>query len=216
LDLPSDTQLNIAFDEAETSQLSSQVPSSWQDEAQQNAKVLQEVDLQIQQAESGEKLAKSEMLPQVFAFAGNYLNGPVMIEIPVLNNNFNYWNVGVGVSYNISSIFKSKVKIKQANLAVSNATENKQLVTKELNHGIETAEIRWHEAENIYHTHLKSVELASQNYTVIRNRFLNDMALTTEMLEAENTKLDSELKAENSKINILFHYYQLKKLSGTL
>ena len=42
------------------------------------------------------------------------------------------------------------------------------------------------------------------------------MALTTEMLDAENTKLDAELQAANSQINILFQYYQLKKLTGTL
>ncbi|MGC1631927.1 MAG: TolC family protein, partial [Gelidibacter sp.] len=206
----------IAFDEDENIQTIDHQLGFWKEEAKQNAKVLQEVDLQILQAESGEKLAKSEKLPQVFAFAGNYLNGPVMIEIPVLNKNFNYWNVGIGMKYNVSSIFKSKAKIKQVQISISNALENKEIVTNDLNHEIETAEIRWHESEKIYQTHLKSVELASQNYSVISNRFLNDMALTTEMLEAENTKLDAELKAENSKINILFHYYQLRKLTGTL
>ena len=58
--------------------------------------------------------------------------------------------------------------------------------------------------------------MATQNYTIIRNRYINDMALTTEMLDAENTKLDAELQAANSQINILFQYYQLKKLTGTL
>ena len=44
----------------------------------------------------------------------------------------------------------------------------------------------------------------------------NDLVLITEMLDAENSKLDAELKATNAQINIIFHYYQLKKLTGTI
>lgn len=193
-----------------------QAITDWTDLASENATVLKTSNLQIEQALRGEKLAKTEKLPQVFAFAGNYFNGPVMIEIPVLNNNFNYWNVGVGVSYNISSLYKTKTKQNQAKLSVLNAQENQNIVKEQLNNDIEAAKIRFEETKKVYQTHLKGVELANQNYTVIRNRYVNDMALTTEMLDAENTKIDAELQSANSQINILFQYYQLKKLTGIL
>ena len=188
----------------------------WKNEAQANASVLKKTGLQVAQALKGEQLVKSQRLPQFFAFAGNYFNGPVMIEIPVLNNNFNYWNVGVGVKYDVSTLFKNEEKEKQASILIQNAKQNELIVKEQLDHEIETAKIRFEETKDIYQTHLKGVELSNQNYTVIRNRYLNDMALTTEMLDAENTKLDAELQAANSQINILFQYYQLKKLTGTL
>ncbi len=121
-----------------------------------------------------------------------------MIEIPVLNNNFNYWNVGVGVKYDVSTLFKNEEKEKQASILIQNAKQNELIVKEQLDHEIETAKIRFEETKDIYQTHLKGVELSNQNYTVIRNRYLNDMALTTEMLDAENTKLDAELQAANS------------------
>ena len=37
----------------------------------------------------------------------------------VLNNNFNYWYVGVGIKYDLSSLFKSRQKVRQARLNLS-------------------------------------------------------------------------------------------------
>ena len=32
--------------------------------------------------------------------AADHLDGPVSIEVPVLDNNFNYWYIGIGIRYN--------------------------------------------------------------------------------------------------------------------
>ncbi len=213
LQLPKGSVLNI---EDELLSIDSFPLEYWVGQAEQNVTDLKKNNLQVQQALKGEKLVKSSRLPQVFAFAGNYFNGPVMIEIPVLNNNFNYWNIGVGVKYDISTLFKNEAKEQQAQFSITNAQQHESIVKEQLTHDIEATQIRFLETKEVYATHLKGVDLASQNYTIIRNRYLNDMALTTEMLDAENTKLDAELQAANSQINILFQYYQLKKLTGTL
>lgn len=216
LKLPIGTILEIEDENTDLQSLNEYPKSFWENEALQNSSLLKTTNLQTKQALYGEKLAKSDKLPQIFAFAGNYFNGPIMIEIPVLNNNFNYWNIGLGLKYNIASLYKTETKQKQAKLSLLNAQENEAIVKEQLINDIEAARIRLEETKDIYKTHLKGVELATQNYTIIRNRYINDMALTTEMLDAENTKLDAELQAANSQINILFQYYQLKKLTGTL
>lgn len=189
---------------------------SWKSIADVNSPVLKEAELQIEQARSAEKLVRSEKLPQIFGFASNHLNGPVMIEIPVLNNNFNYWYVGAGIKYNIASLYKNKAKADMAHLSMQNSVESKNVITDQLDNEIVAANIRYHETLDVYQTQLKSVALAQQNYTIIKNRYTNDLVLITEMLDAENAKLDAELRATNAQINILFHHYQLKKLSGTL
>jgi len=48
------------------------------------------------------KIAKSGMLPKVALVAEDNFSGPITIEVPVIDKNFNYWFAGVGVSYNIS------------------------------------------------------------------------------------------------------------------
>jgi outer membrane protein TolC len=65
-------------------------------------------------------------------------------------------------------------------------------------------------------TQQKSVELANQNYSVVSNRYKNDMALITDMLDASNAKLSAEVQLANAQINIIFNYYKLLYISGTL
>ena len=96
------------------------------------------------------------------------------------------------------------------------AMESNEMVKEELATAIEAAYIRYLESIKVYQTQLKGVQLASENYDVVKNRYLNNLVLITEMLDAENAKIDAELQAINAQINILFQQYQLKKLSGTL
>lgn len=65
-------------------------------------------------------------------------------------------------------------------------------------------------------TQRKSVELANLNYAVIRDRYKNDMVLITDMLDASNSKLAAEVQLVNAQINIVFNYYKLLYISGTI
>jgi len=76
--------------------------------------------------------------------------------------------------------------------------------------------IRYTEAHEQLNAQIKNVELANQNYTIVNNRYKNDMALITDMLEASAAKLSAEQQLVNARINIIFHYYKLLYVSGTL
>lgn len=188
----------------------------WQHLGLNNSPVIKQQNIKTDQARRTEKLVFADNLPQVFAFAGNNLNGPITIEIPAINKNFNYWYVGIGAKYNIASLYKNKSKRNKAKLTTQLSIENNYKVEEDLLKSIEDAFLDYREAIKVYETQLKNVELATENYTIIKNRYLNDLVLITEMLDAENSKLDAELKAGNAEINITFQYYLLKKLSGTL
>jgi len=81
---------------------------------------------------------------------------------------------------------------------------------------VKDAYVRYKESFTIRDTQMKSLELAQQNYQVVNNRYMNGLALITDMLDASNQKLQAELKLVNAEINILFNYYKLKKTVGTL
>lgn len=215
LQLPAGTQLELDATIV-NEMLSPNDAEVWQGIALNNSPLIKQLTMRIEQSERREKLVKSEKLPQVFAFAGNKLNGPITSSIPAINKNFNYWYVGVGVKYNIASLYKNKSKRNQARLATQLSIENSQKVKEDLSNEIEDAYITYGETIKVYETQLKAVKLATENYQIIKNRYLNDLVLITEMLDAENAKLDAELKATNAQMDIIFRYYQLKKLTGTL
>ena len=65
-------------------------------------------------------------------------------------------------------------------------------------------------------TQEKQVELADQNYAVVRNRYANDLALLTDMLDASNMKLSADMALVNARINVLYNYFKLKYITNTL
>ena len=65
-------------------------------------------------------------------------------------------------------------------------------------------------------TQEKQVELADQNYTVVKHRYDNDLALLTDMLDASNMKLSAEMALVNARINMLYNYFKLKYITNTL
>lgn len=65
-------------------------------------------------------------------------------------------------------------------------------------------------------TQQKQVELANQNYSVVQNRYQNDLALLTDMVDASNMKLSAELALVNARIGMLYNFYKLKYVTNTL
>jgi outer membrane protein TolC len=63
---------------------------------------------------------------------------------------------------------------------------------------------------------LKKVELARQNYQVVNDRYLNQLALVTDMIDASNVKLDAELGEADARINVAYAYYRLMYIAGKL
>lgn len=65
-------------------------------------------------------------------------------------------------------------------------------------------------------TQMKNVELADQNYQVTNNRYENELALLTDMLDASSTKLSADLNLVNARINVVYNFYKMKYVTHTL
>lgn len=188
----------------------------WQVTALESSPLLQQAKLGIEESIHNEKIVNAERLPSVALIAGDHLDGPITIEVPPINKNFNYWYVGIGIKYNLASLYKTGSKSRLARYSYQKAVENELLLRDNIQTLVKASHVRFAEAFAMYDTQKKSLELAEQNYDVINNRYLNDLALITDMLDAGNSKLSAELQVVNARINILFNYYKLKKATGTL
>ena len=162
------------------------------------------------------KLERSELLPQIALVAGEHLDGPITIEVPVLNNNFNYWYIGVGVKYNLSSLFKNNKKVRQAKLNIRKTQEEYVLAQEQVENSVQANYANFLTFFTDLRTQEKSVELANQNYSVTSNRYKNDLALLTDMLDASYMKLSADLALVNARINVIYSYYKMKYITHTL
>ncbi len=188
----------------------------WQSMALQSAPSLAQSRTAIEMSMQQEKIVRAERIPTLALFAGDKLDGPITIEVPPINKNLNYWYVGIGLKYDFSSLFKSNKKTKLSRMATQRSREIHLLQEDQVRTEVKEAHTRFTEAFTQYDTRLKSLQLARQNHAVINNRYLNELALITDMLDADNAKLNAELQVVNARIDILFKYYQLQKVCGTL
>ncbi|MDE6228932.1 MAG: TolC family protein, partial [Muribaculaceae bacterium] len=144
------------------------------------------------------------------------IDGPILVEVPPINRNLSYWFAGIGVSYNLSSLYKSNKSIAKSRLATQKAKDDLDVATENLTLAINNDYIRYLEAYEELKTQQKSVELADRNYSNTSTRYSVDMALITDLLDAANSKLDAEQQLVNARINILYYYYKLLFTSGKI
>jgi len=202
-----------AFSETAIPQLAE---SEWQELAVRESPTLQKTSLGIDMCRTKEKLERSEMLPKVAVVAEDNLTGPITIEVPAINRNFNYWYVGLGVSYNFSSLYKNKRKVRQAKLATTVAGDQHAITLERVSDEIHAAYVNLGTARTQLDTQIKSVQLATENYEVVSKRYQNGLALVTDLTDAANMKLDAELALANARINLVFSFYNLRYAAGAL
>ncbi|MCM1531497.1 MAG: TolC family protein [Bacteroides sp.] len=191
-------------------------PAWWQQEAEGNAPSLQLAESGVNISRKAESLIKSERLPQIGVQAFWTLDGPILVEIPPLDKNLSYWYVGLGVSYNFSSLYKSSRKLAATRLSTQQAQEELDVARENIALAVRANYIRYMEAYQELLTQQKSVELASRNYRTTSTRYAADMALITDMLDAANAQLDAEQQLVNARINIIYYYYKLLFTTGKI
>ncbi len=188
----------------------------WQNVGASKSPLLEQASNAILIAEQNEKIAKSDQLPKVAIVAADNFDGPITFEIPPIDKNLNVWYVGVGVKYSLSSLFKSNKRIRQAAVETRQAREAHAQQAERVNNDVQAACVRYRQSYVELETQQKSVELARQNYEVVSSRYLNQMALVTDMVDASNLRLNAELKEVDARINIVYAYYRIKYVAGEI
>ena len=188
----------------------------WQTAGTLNSPLLEQSSNAIRIAEQKEKIAKSDLLPKVAFVAADNFDGPILFELPPVDKNLNVWYVGVGVKYSLSSLFKSNKRIKQAAVETRQAKEAHAVQAEQLNNNVQAAYVQYQQTYVELETQQKSVELAQQNYDVMNARYLSQLALVTDMVDASNLKLNAELSEVDARINIVYAYYRMKYVAGEI
>lgn len=188
----------------------------WQRQAADNHYGLQQAALAKQISERKISLTRAASLPHLALVAENNLGGPITVEIPPLNKNLNYWYVGLGVQYSLSSLFKNNRSIRQAKYEAWKSNEAYEWAKEQVNMDVQAACTDIQTSLVDLRTQEKSVELAAENYGVVSNRYANGLALITDMTDASNMKIAAELQRADARINLIYNSCRLKYLTHEL
>lgn len=170
----------------------------------------------IDVAKKNVAIIKSELYPTISLFGGYNMQRPLTSSTPVQDLYNNTWQAGISLSYNIDNLFRTKKKVKQANIQVSTMKESQKLNQENIEMEVYSAYTKYQEAVQQVELAKKSQELANENYKIIEAKYLNQLAITAEMTDAATAKLDAELQHTNAEITVVFQYYNLLKSAGIL
>ncbi|MBR1769174.1 MAG: TolC family protein [Bacteroidales bacterium] len=190
--------------------------SFYQNEAKTSAFANRLAQSEYLLAQEEMKISQSADLPKVYAFAQGTFDGPITMEIPAIDKNFAYWFAGVGISYDISQIYRNKPKKQMAKNKLYRQQINKQQTEENINAAVTEEYIRYTQSLREVSVLEKRVALSEKNYRTVLVRYNNGLALVTDMLDAANNLLSAELEQTNAKVNVLFSYFRLLCTCGEI
>ena len=167
-------------------------------------------------ADKNIKIAKAQKLPKISLYATDGMVRPYIYVMPPLDDYINLYQAGVKLTYNISSIYHAKEHIEEAEIQKSIQQKKSELVHDQTELEVNAAYIKYEEAKKEFTTQEKSRVLADDNYRIVEKKYLNQLALLTDMLDASSAKIAAELNLSNAGVNIIYRWYQLQKATGNL
>ena len=184
----------------------------WQTQALENAPSLKLAQSGVNINRKAEELVKSDLLPKIGLQAAWTIDGPILVEVPPIDRNLSYWYVGLGISYNISSLYKSNKSLAKSRAATKTAMENLDATRENVSLDVRADYIRYLEAYEELKTQDKSVELAEKNYQTISTRYSADMALITDMRQILNLMPSNNWSMQKStSYTIITNFYSLQE-----
>ena len=189
---------------------------NWQEIAADASPEMKVSGIKADMALTRQKLVRSERLPKIAVVAYENFNGPITFEIPPIDKNLNIWYVGLGIRYNFSSLYKSGHKLKQAAIEVRQAEQAKNVTEENLRNDVQKAYADYMQSYVELETSEKSRQLADENYERVHDRYMEQLVLVTDMLDAFNMKLDAELGVSAANAEIQYRLCCLRYSAGIL
>ena len=179
--------------------------------ALQNRKYILALAFRKKAATSGIAAAKAEMYPSVALTAGY-----VAADIPHLLTITNAVTFGVGIKYNLGSLWKSKSTIKQAQARETEIAANQaqldDAVRLRVNQDYENLLLSRKKID----VYKKAVMQATENYRITKNKYDNNLVNTSELLDANVSLLQSKINLAVAKADVLLAYNKLLETAGII
>lgn len=169
---------------------------------------------QTELAENDIALIQAEQLPRLSLTASNTLARPVSRTMADLYNN--NWNIGLSLSYSLSSLYHNRHRMNEARKNVQlmlNVQEQKQ---QDIRMKIQAALLKHQEAKDRVEALKLSVKQSEENYRIMRNRYMNQLAILTDLLDADNLRLNAELQLTTARTQVIYTFYELQRAIGNL
>jgi outer membrane protein len=183
----------------------------WEQQALDNRSDSKALNFRQKAASANIKSAKGAYYPSL-SLTGGYvaLNVPNAIQVS------DAWNGGIGLRYNISSLWKTGAEVHAAKAQLMQAQAAQDILNDQI-------KVQLYESYENYLVSLKKIEVltiaieqASENYKILKNKYNNSLATTTDLLDADVQQLQARLNYTYARADAVVAYNKLLLTAGIL
>ena len=194
-----------------TSDMASMVSSSIQNRAEIKAQTYRD-----KAANYAVKASRSAYMPTINAVGNGVYSNPNQRVFPMEAKFKGTWDVGVSLSWNIMQLYTARAIVgdaKNQKAQLQKATESiKEGISMEVNannEALKVAQLKIDLAE-------KAIEQAKENKRILDNRFEAQVALLSDVLEADQLLLQAQTNLLNAQADAAIANFKLQRSLGTI
>lgn len=206
LRLPENTIIDIDINAIKSDMTKNQLVST---NGQRND--LEALTFQQKASESGIKIAKAGYYPSL-SLSGGYIAFDLKNTITVTNA----MNFGVGLNYDLASIFKNGKEVKLAKSKADQTTQAIAILNDKIKEETQEAQENYTLSLKQNKVYALAVEQSDENFRIVKDKYDNSLSTTNDLLEADVQQLQSKINLALSQADIALKYYQLQFASGKL
>jgi outer membrane protein len=185
-------------------------------QAEINRRELAELSYQEKLADVSIKKIHDQRLPTVAASAGMYYINPTGEVIPTHNNLLAPFTLGVGVSWDIGTLYTNKNKEHEANLNRVELNTARDENVDEIRKDVHKQFISYQQALEQIKVLQVAVNQAQENERITESKFRNNLVNTTDRIDAQTLLYQSRINLELAMSDATIAYYNVLKSTGKI
>lgn len=162
------------------------------------------------------KLAKGNYYPTINFFGDYNFKYPNYMFFPPNPYLYSLGQVGIEASFSLSGLYKNKTKVHIANSKVELQKTQSEIVKNKVQDELFKNHTQYQEIVEKIVVVDKALELATENYRIVKLKYLNQLVLITEMVDADNALLQAKFNKIATRIDAEMKHYELLHTAGLL
>jgi len=185
--------------------------TQWEAMAMQNRKDFAALGYNEKAANAGIKATKGEYYPGV-ALTGGY----IALDVPPILTVYNAFNIGVGLQYSLSSLWKTGAKLDVAKARLHQVQATQNIVSDQMHLQVSQAYQTYLLSNKKIEVFNKAIEQANENYRSTQNKYTSNLVTTTDLLDADVAQLQAKLNYSFAKVDAVVAFKKLQQTAGVL
>jgi hypothetical protein len=124
--------------------------------------------------------------------------------------------VGIEARFDISGLYKNKTKVQTANTEMQWQEMHAGILKDKVQDELYKNHTQYQEILEKFIVVDKALELATENYRIVKTKYLNQLVLITEMVDADNALLQAKYTKISTRIDAVMKHYELLHTAGIM